>query len=142
MKEEIEMAYGLLRWEPFAACSPVQKELNEWLNGFWAPQMDVEETKDEIIVRAELPGMKKEEIKLQTQGKFLVLAGERRNEAEAKDKAVHLVERAQGQFQRVLQLPAEVDASQAKAMYEAGVLTVRLPKREEAKVKEITIEVK
>ena len=111
-------------------------------DGFWAPLLDLEETRDEVIVQAELPGLKKEEIKLQVEGDLLVLSGERKAESESKEKTVHRLERVYGQFQRVVQLPAEVDGGRATAAYEAGVLTVRLPKREEAKPKEIAIEVK
>ncbi len=110
--------------------------------GFWAPLLDVEETQDEVTVRAELPGLKKEEIKLQVEGDLLVLSGERKQESESKGKTIHRLERVYGQFQRAVQLPSEVDGSRATAAYESGVLTIRLPKREEAKPKEISIEVK
>ncbi len=129
------MGYGISQWEPFGVWLSEQEK-------FWAPLVDVEETRDEVVVRAEIPGLKKEEIKLQAQGDLLVLTGERKNESETKEKTVHLVERTYGRFQRVLQLPAEVDGSRAKAAYEAGVLTIQLPKREEAKPREIAIEVK
>ena len=111
-------------------------------DGFWAPLLDLEETRDEVIVRAELPGLKKEEIKLQVEGDLLVLSGERKSDSESKEKTVHRLERTYGQFQRVVELPSQVDGSRATAAYEAGVLTVRLPKREEAKRKEIAIEVR
>ncbi len=94
---------------------------------FWVPLLDVEETREELVIRADLPGLKKEDMKLQIEGSVLVLAGARK---------------PYGQFQRALQLPSEVDGGRATAAYEAGVLTVRLPKREEAKPKEIAIEVK
>ena len=110
--------------------------------GFWAPLLDVEESRDEVIVRAELPGLKKEGIKLQVEGDLLVLSGERKAESENKEKIVHRLERVYGQFQRAVQLPSEVDGSRAAAAYEAGVLTIRLPKREEVKPKEITVEIK
>ena len=110
--------------------------------GFWAPLLDVEESRDEVIVRVELPGLKKEGIKLEVEGDLLVLSGERKAESENKEKIVHRLERVYGQFQRAVQLPSEVDGSRAVAAYEAGVLTIRLPKREEAKPKEIAIEIK
>ena len=129
------MGYTISRWEPFGVWVSEQEK-------FRAPLVDVEETQEEILVRAELPGLKKEEIKLQTQGDVLVLTGERKMESETKENTVHLVERTYGRFRRVLQLPAEVDGSRAKAAYEAGVLTVQFPKKEEAKPREIAIEVK
>jgi HSP20 family protein len=99
----------------------------------------VEETKDEVVVTVELPGMAKDGIMVQAHGDTLTITGERRREAETKDKTVHLVERGYGRFQRVLGLPAEVDGARAKATYEQGVLTIRLPKSEQAKPKEITV---
>ena len=118
-------------------CDPFQN-----LQAFWIPSMDVEETQNEIVVRAELPGLKKEEIHLRAEGDALVLTGERKQEAETKDKTLHLVERSYGKFHRVIQLPAEVDGACASAGYEEGVLTIHLPKREEAKPREISIEVR
>jgi len=102
----------------------------------------MEETKDEIIVKAELPGIHKEGISLQVQADTLTLSGVRKSESETKDKTIHLVERSYGKFQRSIALPCKVDATRAKAVYEDGVLTVRLPKQEEVKPKEIAIEVK
>lgn len=134
------MTYELTRWDPV-------HELARDFWGFglrggsclWAPAIDVEETHDEVIVTVELPGMAKDGIKVQAHGDTLTITGERRHEAETKDKTVHLVERRYGAFQRVLGLPAGVDGGRAKATYEQGVLTIRLPKSEQAKPKEITI---
>ena len=134
------MGFGLRK------CDPLQVVLREDIDGlfgdFWAPLIDVEETKDEIIVKAQLPGLKREEIKLQVQQDALVISGERKAESETEEKTVHLVETVYGKFQRVLGLPVDVKADSASATYEAGILTVRLPKAEEAKPKEISIEVK
>ena len=110
--------------------------------GFWAPVTDVEETKDEVVVKIELPGLKKEDIKLQIHSDALVVTGERKQESETKEKAFHRVESSYGKFQRVIALPSEVDADRARATYESGVLTVQLPKSEQAKPKELSIEVK
>ena len=122
------MTYELARWDP------VHGDIF-----LWVPAIDVEETRDEVIVTAELPGMAKEGIKVQAHGGTLTITGERRRETETKDKIVHLVERSYGTFRRVLGLPAEVDGGRAKAAYEQGVLTVRLPKSEQAKPKEIAV---
>ena len=135
------MGYEISRCEPFGEFLSLNR-LFGVEGGFWAPLLDVEETRDEVIVRAELPGLKKEEIKLQVEGDLLVLSGERKSESESKEKTVHRLERVYGQFQRALRLPSKVDGGRATAAYEAGVLTVKLPKREEAKPKEIAIEVK
>ena len=135
------MGYEISRCEPFGEFLSLNR-LFGVMDRLWAPLLDVEETRDEVTVRAELPGLKKEEIKLQVEGDWLVLSGERKSELENKDKTVHRLERAYGRFQRAVQLPSEVDGGRATATYEAGVLTVRLPKREEAKPKEIAVEVK
>ncbi len=136
------MGYGL-SCDPFSELFGRRLQASVGEEGIlWVPPMDVEETKDEVVVRAELPGLKREEIHLQAQGDTLVLTGERRQETESKDKTVHLVERAYGKFQRVVSLPSEVDGARASASYENGVLVIRLPKREEIKPKEIAIEVK
>ena len=133
------MPYGLTNWDPFRGLLTIQEDTNRL---FWVPSMDVEETVEEIVVRAELPGMKKEEIHLQAQGDTLVLTGERAQESRTGERTLHLVERSYGKFHRVIQLPAEVDGTRAKAGYENGVLAIRLPKREESKPREIAIEVK
>lgn len=134
------MMYELARWDPFADLLGWRR--NGLDGGFWAPLLDVEETTEEVVVQAELPGMKKEEIKLQVQGDTLLITGERKSQARTQDKTLHRAERVYGKFQRVIQLPSEVDGSRTRATYEAGVLTIQLPKREEAKPKEIQIEVK
>lgn len=155
------MAYDLTSWDPFRDLSSLQEDMNRLFGDFigrrgrglrsrsgagseilWAPALDIEETPDEVIVKAELPGMKKEEIKVQIQGGMLALSGERKSESERKDKTVHLVEQSYGRFQRVVELPAEVDGNRAKATYESGVLTIRLPKREDAKPKQISVDVR
>jgi HSP20 family protein len=151
------MSYDLARWDPFVDLLSLQDDMNRLFREFfgrrggrlakgdssiWFPALDMEETKDEIIVKAELPGIHKEEISLQVQADTLTLSGVRKSESETKDKTIHLVERSYGKFQRSIALPCKVDATRAKAVYEDGVLTVRLPKQEEVKPKEIAIEVK
>lgn len=144
------MIYQLVRHDPWRACPPVLwRELQRWpqevsrwfTEGFpWAPAVDVEETPDEVLVRAEVPGMSREAIRLLVHGQTLSISGERRQEGTANEAPSRLVERASGRFQRVVGLPAEVDGGRAKATYEQGVLTVRLPKAEQAKPKEIAID--
>ena len=147
------MAYELTRLNPGTELVLLQENLNcllgnfwgrtSWrglaLDGFWAPAMDVEETKDELVVTVEVPGLRREDIKVHAQGNTLTITGERKQEAE---KMAHLVERGYGKFQRVIGLPAEVEGTRARATYEQGVLTIHLPKSEQAKPKEIAIEVR
>lgn len=150
------MKHEIQKWEPFRELSGFQDEMNQlfedffgrmptrkmFSEGFWAPLMDIEETKDDILVKAELPGMKKEEVKIQINNDVLSITGERKREEETREKTYHRIERAYGKFQRMIRLPTEVDASKVKATFENGVLTIRLPKSEQAKPKEIAIEVK
>lgn len=108
----------------------------------WAPAIDVEESKDSLMVRIEIPGMQKEDIKIQTAGNTLVISGERHHDSEEKNRHFHLIERAYGRFQRMLKLPVEVQSDKAKATYKDGVLEISFPKTEKAKAREIEIEVK
>ncbi len=148
--------FELTRCSPIQDLSDMQEDMSRVLGSFfglvpfkglarelfWAPAVDIEETQDEVVVKAELPGMKKEDVKLHVDGASLTITGERKQESETKDKRFHRIESSYGKFQRVLSLPAEVEAAKASATYEAGVLTVRLPKSEEAKPREISIDVR
>ena len=107
----------------------------------WTPALDVFEDKDNIVVRAELPGMKKEEIQLSLHENCLSLSGERKSEETHKDQEVYRAERFFGRFQRTVTLPIPVAADKVKAQYKDGILTVTLPKKEEAKPKQIDVNV-
>ena len=103
---------------------------------------DVEETNEAVIIRAELPGMKREDIKVTVAEDTVAISGERRYESEQKDRTFHRVERAYGSFQRTIALPMSVQGDKALASYKAGVLELVLPKAERVKAREITIETK
>jgi HSP20 family protein len=105
----------------------------------WAPLMDVEETEDSVIIRAELPGLKREDIKISVAGDNLVISGERKREFETKNRSYHRLERAYGRFVRSVTLPADVDADKTNAVYKAGILELTLPKSAKAKTREIEI---
>jgi HSP20 family protein len=106
-------------------------------SGGWIPAIDVYEDKDHVFVRAEVPGMKKEEIDISLHEGVLTVAGERKLEY---DKAeTHRVERFAGRFQRSITLPSPVDAAKVRATYKDGILAITLPKAEEAKPKQITV---
>jgi len=105
----------------------------------WAPAVDVYEDKDSLVVQAELPGMKKEDIELSFHEGCLILSGERKVEMENGDGESSRSERFFGRFQRAIELPKRVDANAASATYRDGILTVRLPKAEEAKPKQISV---
>ena len=111
------------------------------LLGGWTPAVDVHEQKESFIVKAELPGMKKEDIALSWHDGSLSISGERKSETKHEDSEVCRAERFVGRFQRTLTLPAPVAADKAKAQYKDGILTVTLPKTEEAKPKQIEVSV-
>lgn len=109
--------------------------------GAWVPAIDVYENKDNVVVKTELPGMKKDEIEVYMTGDSLNIAGERKEEAQYKTGQTHRVERHFGRFHRCIPLPTAVDSKRIEAHYKDGVLTVSCPKTEEAKKKEIEIKV-
>ena len=142
-------------WDPARQLSTLRDEIDRlfesplsWFeNGSqpfssgWAPAIDVYEDKDSVFVRAELPGMKKDEIDISLQEGVLTLSGERKFEKEYEKAESHRTERFVGRFQRSVTLPAPVEASKVRATYKDGVLAVTLPKLEEAKPRQITVNV-
>jgi len=107
----------------------------------WTPALDMHEDKDNIVVRAELPGMKKEDINISLHDGSLSISGERRSEEKTENAEVYRAERFVGRFQRTVTLPAPVAVDKVKAQYKDGVLTITLPKTEEAKPKQIDVQV-
>jgi len=107
----------------------------------WAPALDVHEDKEQFTVNLELPGLKREDISVHLEDGALVISGERKVEAVSEDTEVHRRERYYGKFSRALTLPTAVAADKVKAAYKDGILTVKLPKAEEAKPKQIDVTV-
>ncbi len=107
----------------------------------WTPALDVYEDKDNYTVKAELPGMKKEDIEVSLHEGSLSISGERKSESKHEDAEVYRAERFFGRFQRTVSLPSAVAADKVKAAYKDGVLTITLPKTEEAKPKHIDVAV-
>jgi HSP20 family protein len=105
----------------------------------WTPTADVSETKDTVVVRAELPGVEQRDISVTIQDAFLTIKGEKRHEKTEKDERHHRVERSYGSFARSMRLPSTVDASQVTASFKDGVLTVTLPKTASARGTSIPI---
>jgi len=139
----------LVRWNPARELASMEIDrLNHMLNGFygaarsWAPAVDVFETNDrEFIVKAELPDMKRDDISVTFENGVLTLSGERKVEFAANDGTFHRSERAFGRFSRSFTLPATVDGNAIHASYKDGVLTIRVPQREEAKPRQIAVDV-
>ena len=144
----------LVRWSPMGDLVSIQDEMNRLFNAFfartpdrsksgmlsWGPLVDISETEDAIEVMAEVPGMKKEDIKISIQDNVLTLKGEKKQEEkETRGKNFHRVERSYGFFERSFSLPVSLKTDKIKASYKEGILTITLPKSEEAKPKGISI---
>lgn len=146
----------ITRWDPFREMTTLQNRVNRLFSevygrtdedsmlasGAWMPPVDVYETpQHELVIKAELPDMRREDIQLTVENNTLTLRGERGRDAEVKEEQFHRVERAYGTFSRSFTLPPTVDSNRVTAEYKHGVLTIRLPLREEAKPKQIQVEV-
>jgi HSP20 family protein len=126
-------------WDTFLFGKPLKGGFQE--QGEWRPAVDVIETKSEIRVNAEIPGMDPKDINISLSEGILTVKGEKRQETEEKEEDYHLLERNYGSFTRSIRLPAEVQSDKISASYKNGVLTVVLPKSDEAQKKEIKIKV-
>jgi len=138
-------------WSAFDQLTNLRDEINRlfespYANGgsdafnAWAPALDLYEDKDNLVLRAEVPGMKKEDIDISLHENTITISGERRNEKKYEGSETSREERVFGRFTRTLQLPKQVDTGKVKASYKDGVLTVTLPKAEEAKPRQIQIQ--
>jgi HSP20 family protein len=107
--------------------------------GAWAPPVDIAEEKDRIVITAELPGFQEEQISIQTENGMLTLTGERKFEKESGERNYHRVERSYGQFVRSFSLPNNVDREKIHATFANGLLQIELPKREDAKPRQIRV---
>ncbi|NPB09101.1 MAG: Hsp20/alpha crystallin family protein [Thermodesulfobacteria bacterium] len=107
----------------------------------WVPALDISETKDAVIVRADVPGIDPNEIEITISGNTLTIRGEKKQEREEKGENFYRVERSYGSFVRSIQLPAEVETDKVEATYKNGVLKIILPKKSEAKGKQIPVKV-
>lgn len=153
---------SLIRWNPTRdlATFPsdmfnLQREMNRvfdsffhgadepnLFNGAWMPAVDVAEEDDAYVVKVELPGVNKDDVKITLESNILTIRGEKKVESEVKQKNYHRTERSYGSFQRSFTLPTSVKNDKIDAVYKDGILTVSLPKAEEAKPKQIEVKVK
>lgn len=144
---------NLTRWEPAREMMTLREAMDRLFDdaftrplsirdGWSAPAIDMYQTDDEIVVKASLPGFKADDVQINITGDVLTLRGEMKHEEEKKEKAWHLREQRSGSFERSVALPTEVVADRANADFENGVLTITLPKAEEAKPKTIMVKAK
>jgi HSP20 family protein len=145
----------LVRWDPFRELESMSDRLNrvfarptlstssrEALTvADWMPTVDISESDTEYLIKAELPEVKKEDVKVTVENGVLTLQGERRQEKEEKGKKYHRVERSYGSFARSFTLPESVDEGAVKAEYKDGMLNLHLPKTEKVKPKSIDVKV-
>jgi HSP20 family protein len=143
----------IVEWKPFREVSRLRREMDRLWDEFfgparrafrpleaeWAPAVDVSETPDKVVVKAEVPGMEAKDIDISLSGDVLTIKGEKKSEREEKKENYHLVERTYGSFARSLRMPVAVNADKIEATYKKGVLTISCPKKEEVKPKAIEI---
>jgi HSP20 family protein len=143
---------NLVRWDPFREIDRIQARLNRFYNvptrleddtffANWNPAVDIQETEHEFVLKADLPDVKKEDVKVEFENGVLSVEGERRQEKEEKGKRFFTVEREYGKFFRRFALPTDVDGDHIKAEFKDGVLHVHLPKAATAKPKLIPVKV-
>lgn len=155
---------SLIRWNPARELDRwpsdffgIQREINRvfdnfvrggvqadesFMSSYWTPAVDIAEQENEFIVKMELPGVNKDEVKISLESNILTIKGEKKQEKEEKSKNLHRVERSYGSFQRSFTLPTSVKSEKIDAMFKDGVLSISLPKAEEAKPKQIEVKVK
>jgi HSP20 family protein len=147
---------AIVRWEPLRELSSLQNEMNRLFNTAfdapttpgngaamrrWVPAMDLLETTDHFVLRADLPGLTQDDVKIELEDSTLTVSGERKSEHEDKQEGYYRVERAFGSFSRSLTLPKGIDADAVTASFDNGVLEIRVPKPEERKPRRISIAV-
>ena len=137
---------AIIRWDPFREMSTVQNRFDRLFDSVWGgrqeawlPAVDVFDTKDAVVLKAELPGMKVDDIQIEFDDNVLTLKGERTFEEKVDEERYYRVERRYGSFQRSLALPQGVKADDIRATYEDGILEVTVPKAEAVKPKRIEV---
>ncbi|MBA2354497.1 MAG: Hsp20/alpha crystallin family protein [Acidobacteria bacterium] len=147
---------SIVRFDPFREMAQMQDRINRIFGdaytrrhdddltqrGDWMPPVDIYESADQqVVLKAELPGVSREDIDLRVENNTLTLRGERRRDSEVKDEQFHRVERSYGAFSRSFALPSRIDAEQVRADFKDGVLTITLPTKAEAKPRQIAVAV-
>ena len=145
---------NITKWDPFKDLMTLQDRMNRLFedsirgaresdggltSAAWSPAVDIFETENEVVLKAELPGVDQKSIDIHVENNTLTLRGERKLEKETKQENYHRIERAYGSFFRSFTLPGTIDQEKIHAGYQDGVLTVQMPKREETKPKQIKV---
>jgi HSP20 family protein len=153
-REEIIHMSSISRWEPFRGLNTLQEQVNRLFDegisrtrtgqtdlATWAPAVDIYEAENELVVKADLPGLQEKDIDIRVENNTLTIRGERKFEKEVSEENYLRVERAYGAFTRSFSLPNTINTEGIHAEYRNGTLVVRLPKREESKPKQIKVNV-
>jgi len=146
---------SIVPWKPIDELTTLRQEVDNLWNRFfpeksfherhftneWMPSMDLTETKDKLVVKAELPGLEAKDVELSITEDILSIRGEKKEEAESKDEHHFFIERYAGAFERKIKLPTPVKTDKIDATFDKGILTIKMPKSEEARKKEIKIKI-
>ena len=147
---------AIVRWDPFRDIISLRERMDklfedslsrfrtpdeETMPTFWSPAVDIYETDEHIVLKAELPGVDRKEVSVEVKDNTLLLKGERKREKELKEENFHRIERSYGTFMRSFSLPVTVKQDEVKARFKDGILEVTLPKAEVAKPKQVKVEV-
>jgi HSP20 family protein len=143
---------AIVRWDPGRELDSLQSDMNRLFDSFfggrtangvsarrWIPPMDLVETGDHLVLRADLPGMDEKDVQIEVKDGVLTISGERRSESESKEEGFYRVERAAGSFSRSLSLPDGIDPDRVTAKFDRGVLEVKIPKPEQTKPHRVEI---
>jgi len=146
---------GIVRYNPIRELHTMQEQMNRLLDlawskegsedlreGVWQPPVDIYEDGEAVVIKAELPDIDQKDIDVKIENNTLILRGERKHDATVKKENYHRIERYYGTFQRTFALPATIEQEKVRASCDRGVLTIRLPKKDETKPKQINVEVK
>jgi HSP20 family protein len=144
---------AIIRWDPFRDLVTLREKMNrlfeetftgrgekkDLVSGTWSPSVDIYETENALVLSAEVPGMKEDEIEIKIEDNTLILQGERKFEKETKEENYHRIERSYGSFYRSFTLPNSIDQDKIQAVHENGVLKITMPKKLELKPKTVKI---
>ncbi len=143
---------AIQRWDPFKELTNLKSQMDkifenllgegeEIKTGSWVPPVDIYETENEIVIKAEVPGVSQGDVEIKVEDDTLIIRGEKKFERDMEKETYHRAERVYGKFQRTFILPKSIEKDKIKATLKHGVLTIILPKKEEVKPKEISIQV-
>lgn len=149
------MSMAIVKYNPFRELRTMQDQMNRMLDmawnrefgeelkeGVWQPPVDIYEDEHSVVIKAEIPDVDQKDIDIRIENNTLTIRGERKHSSEVKKENYYRVERYFGQFQRSFSLPQSIDQEQVQASCDKGILTITLPKREETKPKQISVQIK